>query len=60
MDLVLQIWGGLFYLINKICFALAEGKEKNRKRQLKIIGWTIYILGVPAVINEEDIISVPS
>ncbi len=48
MDLVLQIWGGLFYLTNKICFALGEGKEKNRKRQLKIIGWTIYILGVPA------------
>ena len=48
MDLVLQIWGGLFYLTNKICFALAEGKEKNRKRQLKVIGWTIYILGVPA------------
>jgi len=48
MDLILQIWGGLFYLINKICFALAEGKAKNRKRQLKIIGWTIYILGVPA------------
>jgi len=48
MDLVLQIWGGLFYLTNKICFALAEGKEKNRKRHLKIIGWIIYILGVPA------------
>ena len=48
MDLVLQIWGGLFYLTNKICFALAEGTEKNRKRQLKIFGWIIYILGVPA------------
>jgi hypothetical protein len=48
MDLVLQIWGGSFYLTNKICFALAEGNEENRKRQLKIIGWTIYILGVPA------------
>jgi hypothetical protein len=48
MDLVLQIWGGLFYLTNKICFALAEGNKRNRKRQLKIIGWTIYILGVPA------------
>ena len=48
MDLVLQIWGGLFYLTNKICFALAEGKEKNRKRHLKIIGWIIYVLGVPA------------
>ena len=48
MDLVLQIWGGLFYLTNKICFALAEGQEINRKRQLKIFGWIIYILGVPA------------
>ncbi len=48
MDLILQIWGGSFYLINKICFAFAEGKERNRKRQLKIIGWVIYILGVPA------------
>ena len=48
MDLILQIWGGLFYLINKICFAIAEGKEENRKRHLKIFGWIIYILGVPA------------
>ena len=48
MDLVLQLWGGLFYLTNKICFALAEGQENNRKRQLKIFGWIIYILGVPA------------
>ena len=48
MDLILQIWGGVFYLTNKICFALAEAEEKNRKRQLKIIGWIIYILGVPA------------
>ena len=48
MDFILQIWGGSFYLINKICFAIAEGKERNRKRQLRIIGWVIYILGVPA------------
>ena len=48
MDLILQIWGGSFYLTNKICFALAEDKEKSRKRQLKIIGWLLYILGVPA------------
>ena len=48
MDFILQIWGGSFYLINKICFAIAEGKQRNRKRQLRIIGWVIYILGVPA------------
>ncbi len=48
MDIILQIWGGLFYLTNKICFALAEGREKEQKRKLKIFGWIIYILGVPA------------
>ena len=48
MDLILQIWGGLFYLTNKICLALAEGEAKYRKRQLRIVGWVIYILGVPA------------
>ena len=48
MDLILQIWGGSFYLTNKICFALAEDKKKSRKRQLKIVGWVLYILGVPA------------
>ena len=48
MDIVLQIWGGSFYLTNKVCFALAEGREKNRRRQLKLVGWIIYILGVPA------------
>lgn len=48
MEFVLQIWGGLFYLTNKICFAFAEGNDIKRKRQLKIAGWLIYILGVPA------------
>lgn len=48
MDLVLQAWGGSFYLANKILFALAEGKNHETKRQLKILGWAIYILGVPA------------
>ena len=48
MDLILQIWGGLFYLTNKICLALAEGQVKSRKRTLRIFGWLIYILGVPA------------
>ncbi|MBN2232456.1 MAG: nicotinamide mononucleotide transporter [Deltaproteobacteria bacterium] len=48
MSLILQLWGGLFYLTNKICFALAEGSARTRRRQLKIAGWAIYILGVPA------------
>jgi len=48
MDIVLQAWGGGFYLLNKIFFAIAEGKKKKSKRQLKLVGWITYILGVPA------------
>lgn len=48
MGLVLQIWGGGFYLCNKILFSVAEGKKQSSKRQMKIVGWLIYILGVPA------------
>jgi len=48
MDIVLQVWGGGFYLLNKIFFALAEGKKEKTKRHLKIMGWITYILGVPA------------
>ena len=48
MDLILQFWGGGFYLFNKAFFALAEGKKRTTKRRLKIFGWIIYLLGVPA------------
>lgn len=48
MDLMLQIWGGLFYLVNKILFAFSEGKQGKTKKNLKVSGWVIYILGVPA------------
>lgn len=48
MDLILQIWGGSFYLINKVLFALSEGLHGKTKKNLKITGWSIYILGVPA------------
>ena len=47
MTFILQIWGGSFYLTNKILFALAEGRPEGRKRTLRIAGWAIYILGVP-------------
>lgn len=48
MDIALQLWGGSFYLINKILFALAENKKEDLKRKLKLFSWAIYILGVPA------------
>lgn len=48
MDLTLQVWGGGCYLLNKILFAVSEGKKQKIKRVLKLYGWGIYILGVPA------------
>ncbi len=48
MDLFLQTWGGGMYLLNKMFLAIAEGKQSAWKRNIKIIGWIVYILGVPA------------
>ena len=48
MDIFLQAWGGCFYLFNKVFFALAEGKPPGTKRNLRLAGWMVYILGVPA------------
>lgn len=48
MDLLLQIWGGGCYLANKILFSVSESQNDLIRRRLKIVGWLIYILGVPA------------
>ncbi len=48
MDLFLQVWGGLCYLSNKILFAVSVDQQEALRRQLKIAGWIIYIIGVPA------------
>lgn len=48
MDLILQIVAGLSYLVNKILFSFAENKSPKLKKSLKIKGWIIYIVGVPA------------
>ncbi len=46
MNLLLQLWGGLFYLSNKILLSLGEGRADDRN--LKIWGWSCYLLGLPA------------
>jgi hypothetical protein len=48
MNMLLQLWGGGFYLANKILLAIAEGRPQKSKRVLKQAGWLIYVLGVPA------------
>ncbi len=48
MDLMLQLWSGLFDLFNKIFFALAERQGEKTKRLLRVCGWSAYLAGVPA------------
>jgi len=45
-ELFLQIWGGFFYLFAKILLAFSEGK--NDSKNLRIIGWISYLIGIPA------------
>lgn len=46
MDIALQTWGGVFYLLNKIFLSHAEGIRKNEKWRLH--GWIVYLTGLPA------------
>ncbi len=47
--LLLQIWGGLFYLLNKICFSRAERNKNIQNQQTwRIRSWIIYLVGLPA------------
>ncbi len=48
MNLFFQIWGGSFYLANKILLASAEGRPPEFFFFFSNLGWLIYILGVPA------------
>jgi len=48
MDLVLQIWGGTFYLSNKILLALSESRTGPAKRKFNLSAWLTYLIGVPA------------
>ena len=46
IDLFLQIWGGIGYLLAKILLAFAEGLNDGRK--WRIVGWFSYLMGIPA------------
>lgn len=45
---LLQIWGAAFYLLNKVFWALAERKGKEKGRKLHICAWVSYLAGHPA------------
>ena len=46
METFLQYWGGAGYFFAKVLLVRAEFVEKNR--YLRIIGWVVYLLGLPA------------
>ena len=47
--LLLQVWGGLFYLLNKIFFSRAERSKNNQGKQKSLFrAWAFYLIGVPA------------
>ena len=49
MILLLQIWGGLAYLLNKVCFSRAERSlSAETNRTWRIRSWVAYLAGLPA------------
>lgn len=49
MEILLQMWGGVAYLSNKICFSQAERSvSRERNRFWRLCSWGIYLAGLPA------------
>ena len=49
MDILLQIWGGSSYLLNKICFSRAErSAAPNSNKAWRLRSWAIFLAGLPA------------
>jgi hypothetical protein len=46
---ILQIWGGVFYLLNKIFLAFAEKSEGRNPtdKRWRIWAWVVYLIGTP-------------
>lgn len=51
MHLLLQLWAGMFYLLNKVFFSFYERANKNGNaaaaKRWRIVSWAIYLLGLP-------------
>jgi len=45
---MIQIWGGGFYLLNKIFFSLMERSHSPKKQKWQIRTWVVYLVGLPA------------
>jgi hypothetical protein len=48
LNIILQLWGGTFYLLNKLFFSKAERAVNQRHRQKwRLRAWTAYLVGLP-------------
>lgn len=48
MSLLLQVWGGTCYLLNKVFFSKAErAVTRQKKEKWKQHAWIVYLLGLP-------------
>lgn len=47
--ILLQVWGGLFYLLNKLFFSIAERSNHIKFQQKsRVYAWAAYMTGLPA------------
>ncbi|MDY0361763.1 MAG: hypothetical protein RBR08_09935 [Desulforegulaceae bacterium] len=47
--ILLQVWGGLFYLLNKLFFSMAERSSGIKIQQkARVYAWIVYLAGLPA------------
>ncbi len=47
-QVLLQAWGGIFYLLNKIFFSRKERARAENKKKWQVWAWLVYIIGLPA------------
>lgn len=48
LNILLQIWGGMFYLLNKLFFSKAERAVNQRHQQKwRLRAWASYLIGLP-------------
>lgn len=49
LNILLQLWGGVFYLLNKLFFSKAERAVNQRHQQKwRLRAWSAYLIGLPS------------
>jgi hypothetical protein len=48
LNVLLQIWGGVFFLLNKIFLSFSERSEGDENKRWRVRSWVVYLVGLPA------------